>query len=44
MLFRSDEGTDGNHAYKVDINGDQLGDFVQQYDTNLNILDSRNFF
>ena len=30
----TDEGIDGNHAYKVDINGDQLGDFVQQYDTN----------
>ena len=34
MLNITDEGTDGNHAYKVDINGDQLGDFVQQYDTN----------
>ena len=34
MLIITDEGTDGNHAYKVDINGDQLGDFVQQYDTN----------
>ena len=34
MLKITDEGTDGNHAYKVDINGDQLGDFVQQYDTN----------
>ena len=34
MLKNTDEGTDGNHAYKVDINGDQLGDFVQQYDTN----------
>ena len=34
MLKIIDEGTDGNHAYKVDINGDQLGDFVQQYDTN----------
>lgn len=35
MLKITDEGTDGNHAYKVDINGDQLGDFVQQYDTNI---------
>ena len=34
MLKIIDEGTNGNHAYKVDINGDQLGDFVQQYDTN----------
>ncbi|WP_419566015.1 YadA-like family protein [Phascolarctobacterium succinatutens] len=34
MLKITDEGIDGNHAYKVDINGDQLGDFVQQYDTN----------
>ena len=34
MLTITDESTDGNHAYKVDINGDQLGDFVQQYDTN----------
>ena len=34
MLKITDEGTNGNHAYKVDINGDQLGDFVQQYDTN----------
>ena len=34
MLKITDEGTNGNNAYKVDINGDQLGDFVQQYDTN----------
>ena len=34
MLKITDEGIDGNHAYKVDINSDQLGDFVQQYDTN----------
>ena len=34
MLKITDEGTNGNHAYKVDINGDELGDFVQQYDTN----------
>ena len=34
MLKITDEGTNANHAYKVDINGDQLGDFVQQYDTN----------
>lgn len=34
MLKITDEGIDGNHAYKVDINGEQLGDFVKQYDTN----------
>lgn len=34
MLKITDEGTDENHAYKVDINGDKLGDFVKQYDTN----------
>lgn len=34
MLKITDEGIDGNHAYKVDINSDQLGDFVQQYDNN----------
>lgn len=34
MLKITDEGVEGNHAYKVDINGEQLGDFVKQYDTN----------
>ena len=34
ILKITDEGVEGNHAYKIDINGDQLGDFVQQYDTN----------
>ena len=34
MLKITDEGVEGNHAYKIDINGEQLGDFVQQYDTN----------
>lgn len=34
MLKITDEGIDGNHAYKVDINGDKLGDFVKHYDTN----------
>ena len=34
MLKITDEGIDGNHAYKVDINGDKLGDFVKQYNTN----------
>ena len=33
MLKITDEGVEGNHAYKIDINGEQLGDFVQQYDT-----------
>lgn len=34
ILKITDEGVEGNHAYKIDINGEQLGDFVQQYDTN----------
>ena len=34
LLEITDEGVDGNHAYKIDINSDQLGDFVQQYDAN----------
>lgn len=34
MLKITDEGVEGNHAYKIDINGEQLGDFVKQYDTN----------
>lgn len=34
ILKITDEGVEGNHAYKIDINGDRLGDFVQQYDTN----------
>lgn len=34
MLKITDEGIDGNHAYKVDINGEQMEDFVKQYDTN----------
>ena len=34
LLEITDEVVDGNHAYKIDINSDQLGDFVQQYDTN----------
>lgn len=34
ILKITDEGVEGNHAYKIDINGKQLGDFVQQYDTN----------
>lgn len=34
ILKITDEGVEGNHAYKIDINGEQLGDFVMQYDTN----------
>ena len=34
ILKITDEGVEGNHAYKIDINGEQLGDFFQQYDTN----------
>ncbi|WP_304097579.1 YadA-like family protein [Phascolarctobacterium succinatutens] len=34
ILKITDEGVEGNHAYKIDINGEQLGDFVKQYDTN----------
>ena len=34
LLEITDEGVDGNHAYTIDINGEQLGDFVKQYDTN----------
>lgn len=34
ILKITDEGVEGNRAYKIDINGEQLGDFVQQYDTN----------
>ena len=34
ILKITDEGVEGNHAYKIDINGEQLGDFVQKYDTN----------
>lgn len=34
ILKITDEGVEGNHAYKIDINGEQLGVFVKQYDTN----------
>lgn len=34
ILKITDEGVEGNHAYKIDINVEQLGDFVKQYDTN----------
>ncbi len=34
LLEITDEGLDGNHAYKIDINSEQMEDFVKQYDTN----------
>ncbi|WP_455999806.1 YadA-like family protein [Phascolarctobacterium succinatutens] len=34
LLEITDEGVDGNHAYTIDINSEQMGDFVKQYDTN----------
>lgn len=34
LLEISDEGENGNHAYKIDINSEQMEDFVKQYDTN----------
>ena len=34
LLEITDEGVDGNHAYKIDINSEQMEDFVKQYDTN----------
>lgn len=34
ILTIEDKGADGNHAYDLGINSEQLGDFVKQYDTN----------
>lgn len=34
LLEITDEGVDGNHAYKIDINSEQMEDFVKQHDTN----------
>ncbi|WP_456103870.1 YadA-like family protein [Phascolarctobacterium succinatutens] len=34
ILTIEDKGADGNHAYELGINREQLGDFVKQYDTN----------
>ena len=34
LLEITDEGVDGNHAYNIDINSEQMEDFVKQYDTN----------
>ena len=34
LLEITDEGVDGNHAYKIDINSEQMENFVKQYDTN----------
>lgn len=34
ILTIEDKGVDGNHAYELGINSEQLGDLVKQYDTN----------
>lgn len=34
ILTIEDKGVDGNYAYELGINSEQLGDFVKQYDTN----------
>ena len=34
ILTIDDNGTEGDHAYVLGINSEQLGDFVKQYDTN----------
>lgn len=34
ILTIEDKGVDGNHAYELGTNSEQLGDFVKQYDTN----------
>ena len=34
LLEITDEGVDGNHAYKIDINSEQMEVFVKKYDTN----------
>lgn len=34
ILTIEDKSVDGNHAYELGINSEQLGDFVKQYDTN----------
>lgn len=34
LLEITDEVVDGNHAYTIDINSEQMKDFVKQYDTN----------
>lgn len=34
LLEITDEVENGNHAYKIDINSEQMEDFVKQYDTN----------
>ena len=34
LLEITDEGVDGNHAYTIDSNSEQMEDFVKQYDTN----------
>lgn len=34
ILTIENKGVEGNHAYELGINNEQLGDFVKQYDTN----------
>lgn len=34
ILTIEDKGVEGNHAYELGINSEQLGDFVKKYDTN----------
>ena len=34
LLEITDEGVDSNHAYTIDINSEQMENFVKQYDTN----------
>ena len=34
ILTIEDKGVEGNYAYELGINNEQLGDFVKQYDTN----------
>ena len=34
LLEITDESVDGNHAYKIDINSEQMENFVKKYDTN----------
>ena len=34
LLDITDEGENGNHAYRIDINSEQMEDFVKQYNTN----------
>lgn len=46
ILTIEDKGEDGNHAYELGINSDQLSDFVKKHDTNTitTVQDDRNGF